>query len=301
MIGRVVPVLGSVLVVVKRSFPDLVLWDNKSSFMVLQRPNYRHPDRFSRLGQAVRDGLHIFPYPLSLLSPLNPSHFAWLRLMEYHLEVRSPIRSKIWAISVLPLEMLSLAITFFRLIHRWRTRVLWWDDYLAFVALIAAIPFYWTTWILVIGSMELHQLGIWPTLTVLYAIETYSPSVQIVIAWIGIVTFLLTFCISGDPLWRAPYMCPATPLGSILPYTASITSDIALFLTPLRLFWNVQLPPVAKRLILAGFAATCMLLPIDAVNTAYGFMAIGGTSKGVALRALFMHLARYRKPLPRAS
>jgi len=43
-------------------------------------------------------------------------------------------------------QLLAMASTIFRLVHRKRNQGLWWDDFLAFISLVLAFLYFLTTW-----------------------------------------------------------------------------------------------------------------------------------------------------------
>jgi len=49
-------------------------------------------------------------------------------------------------VSVTLFHLLVVAATFLRLVHRWRTKQLWWDDYSAFIVLLVDITFVIIMW-----------------------------------------------------------------------------------------------------------------------------------------------------------
>ncbi|KAF9530934.1 hypothetical protein CPB83DRAFT_849896 [Crepidotus variabilis] len=226
---------------------------------------------------------------------------------------------KIWAACLIAPEALVVVLTFFRLVHRYRTRMLWWDDYATMLGLLFALPFFGTTWFVLISrhwtrsiqiptgwvTMVSFMSGLWATrvsLTLSIA-RVISPNVILfrILIFVAIcftvlgtasVAQLAILCVIQTE-WqnRPPFMCPPSPGGSIFPYTASLVSDITLVLIPILLFRNVKLPPAAKRLVLVGFAASAFLAPVVIMNLVFGLIPFGQQRVGIVLRSMLMHLS----------
>ncbi|KAF9530995.1 hypothetical protein CPB83DRAFT_849996 [Crepidotus variabilis] len=232
-----------------------------------------------------------------------------------------PLNPKILGGCLVFPEFLALGITVLRLHHRSKKRRLWWDDYLALLALLVGLPFFWTSWALVLGAdtgSQSYQVSMAWITTVASLCILWLTKISLVLSMARIVSifprnlihrgflflaFLLSILgisssvtrwivCSLDRSWQhhEPYICPATKEGSVFANTAAVTCDIALVLSTLCLFGKTQISRVAKRLIMAGFCASCLMIAIDTGTMIYGFMAMDGRVR-LYLRTLLLHLA----------
>ncbi|KAF8879471.1 hypothetical protein BD779DRAFT_1676379 [Infundibulicybe gibba] len=186
------------------------------------------------------------------------------------------------------LHALAIGSTVFRLSQRYMTQKVWYDDYIALLAVIADCVFFvvlhvWTRsepngttfskettiifyWIGAVCSL----LVSWSSRASLaLAIARIFPPGRAIrrfamgMAWsfgLLFMVILLGMSIScgRDTSWHhsPEVQCDFPKALGTIAFCANLISDALLVFTPLRMLWRVKLPDEQRRLILAGFAAS---------------------------------------------
>ncbi|KAF8901909.1 hypothetical protein CPB84DRAFT_1729440 [Gymnopilus junonius] len=220
-----------------------------------------------------------------------------------------------WKVSILILHLVAAISTIYRLVHRFRIRRPWWDDYLVFFPLAVDIMYCILTWIrfphrysypldlskpmIVLNSIWLslfpYLLVIWTTrMALALSLARIFPERHPARIWsFCLVVIMLLTCLSC--MLVSTYTCTYTsPIKSLLDATHcetgaggfalqaillvahNITSDLLLIISPLIFFWRVGLPAMERRLVLFVFCGSILTL-LTAASLAILFL-----NKGIA-------------------
>ncbi|KAF8806892.1 hypothetical protein BYT27DRAFT_7256900 [Phlegmacium glaucopus] len=178
-------------------------------------------------------------------------------------------------------QLLAIASTVFRLVHRKRNQGLWWDDGLALTSLALALIFFATTWLNLIVKPTLHVVTGWlftlsfPTLiwttrislalSIARILPRQYPTFTLVlylVFFFGAICLalfiVLTVACGLDTSWphHPPYLyLPTRPIAVFI-LCGDLVGDTLLITVPLRLFWNAKLQPTELLLVKIGFAAS---------------------------------------------
>ncbi|KAF9534944.1 hypothetical protein CPB83DRAFT_888889 [Crepidotus variabilis] len=229
---------------------------------------------------------------------------------------------KIWSACVIGPETLITVVCIFRLRLRSRTNGLWWDDYLAFVASVVVIPFFATTWLILIVQEMPHPMQtafFWIHLAIQIAViclarislalsmaRILPPAsrifrVTIAFSWIYALCALgsfLQFFAFPEYMETAGEQLPSYSRNRktynviILPYTTDFASDIFLVSLALSQFWHVKLRSRGARiLVLTGFCASLLVSPVSFVVGLLCIIPAGLTASGVINRTMCTHIS----------
>ncbi|PPQ90339.1 hypothetical protein CVT25_007741 [Psilocybe cyanescens] len=204
-----------------------------------------------------------------------------------------------WKIVITIFHLFATTSTIYRLVHRYRIRRLWRDDYILFVALALDIshwPIYWARSPSVEGSsksfIKTQQIlnSYWLTIVPWFLIlactrislalsfaRIFPPrhparrwSFTLVFFFIlnftGTVLATTLTCKAASGLLVASEMSECirvsngVPLKNIIVFVADASSDLSLILTPLYFFWGIKLPAQERRLILTFFCGSTLTL-----------------------------------------
>ncbi|KAH9483195.1 hypothetical protein JR316_0005299 [Psilocybe cubensis] len=209
-------------------------------------------------------------------------------------------------VSITVIHCLALGLALIRLTHRWRTRRLWWDDY------VVIIPWVFDLFSLVILCVQYSSNKGWwykPDLSRFIFSGWFATFRYLTVIWFChislalslvrvflpghwykkaafifvIVLFLLyllsvsisTFLCRGSPWWTVNYdRCRKLSVRQIVPLALSISSDLianaVLIIWPLLIFWRARFSnPSDRILVLALFASgvlTMMALGIFSIT-----------------------------------
>ncbi|KIM47024.1 hypothetical protein M413DRAFT_23319 [Hebeloma cylindrosporum] len=193
---------------------------------------------------------------------------------------------------------LALGFTCLRLVHRWRTKQMWWDDYSAFIPLTVDVIYIVLTWLRfrdgVAGITEMEgflysdwfgvALGwtvIWGSrISLSLSIARVFPekhtcrrfllglSTAFFLSYIGILFATAIPCKTAEGAWYDLNFnrkdCIKHLGGRIIAllstFILDFSADILLVVTPLMMLWRVKLPTKERRLILALFASSLITL-----------------------------------------
>ncbi|KAF8879485.1 hypothetical protein BD779DRAFT_1446869 [Infundibulicybe gibba] len=186
------------------------------------------------------------------------------------------------------LHVFAISSTIFRLSQRYTSQRMWYDDYVALLAVVTDCVYFvvlhvWTRsepngttfgrettiicyWI----SSVCFLLVSWPAkVSLALAIARIFPPGRTIrrfamgMAWsfvlLGMANLLgIAISCGRDTSWHnSPQVqCEFPKILSITTFCANLIADALLVLTPLRMLWRVKLPNEQRRLILAGFAAS---------------------------------------------
>ncbi|TFK45009.1 hypothetical protein BDQ12DRAFT_673952 [Crucibulum laeve] len=205
----------------------------------------------------------------------------------------------VWKAIVTLTHVLAISFTLVRLTHRYRTRRLWWDDYVAVVPLLADVLFCIVFWFSYRHRMATTDFV--PSATPLYTYWIFAIFPYITVLWSSRISLMLSIARIFPPgetprrialgltftfgmtylgcLLTMVLICKPTPakwyiidenkcvrsasghfLGGIITVAADFASDLLLTLFPLILFWRVQLPLNQRRLVLSAFSASSFTL-----------------------------------------
>ncbi|KDR80760.1 hypothetical protein GALMADRAFT_44145, partial [Galerina marginata CBS 339.88] len=187
------------------------------------------------------------------------------------------------------LHGVAIALTIFRIWYRTVTKRLWWDDFMAFLAMAGDTVYLSVLWFPYAGSKSILQ----------------THKVLVIRYWLGLMLFLLVIWMTrislalaiarifpvGEPTRRfaiglallSSTLCLVTVIESavictkepalntgpsatcqwptslrVLVIAANIFSDALLVATPLYKLWRIRLPRNQRRLILTGFTASAL-------------------------------------------
>ncbi|TFK31035.1 hypothetical protein BDQ12DRAFT_570208, partial [Crucibulum laeve] len=184
-------------------------------------------------------------------------------------------------------HVMAISSTLYRLYDRKRLHRLWWDDYAALIASFSDCVVFAMMWSSVAEGMRSHsswQYGLlselelypfdspsWllsrcPRISLALSISRPVPitwltvALPCLLAFLGIGVLLQQIIVCGrNTTWyhTPPFVCQFSRLDGSITFACDIIADLALIITPLRMFWGVSLPRLKRRLILCGFSASC--------------------------------------------
>jgi len=200
---------------------------------------------------------------------------------------------------MLLLHLIAAVSTIYRLVHRFRIRRAWWDDYLVFFPLVVDIMYCILTWIrfphrssypfdlsksmVVINSIWLslfpYLLVIWTTrMALALSLARIFPEKHPARKWsfflVGIMLLSLLSCMlvstfTCDYSSSIRSLLDAThcdvgvggfPLQAILLVVDNMLSDTLLIISPLIFFWRIGLPVLERRVVLLVFCGSILTL-----------------------------------------
>ncbi|PPQ81574.1 hypothetical protein CVT25_013417 [Psilocybe cyanescens] len=189
-----------------------------------------------------------------------------------------------WKIVITLFHLMSGSSTIYRLVHRYRIRRLWWDDYILLGALVLDFvywPIYWAR--ATRAATALAFARIFPPR---HAARRWAFTLVIFMVLTGLATLLFTTltCKAASALLVAAEMTHCmvvfkyVHLKHVLFFLADLVCDSLLIITPLVVFWRIKLPPTKRRLILIFFCGNVLTL-LGAIL----YLAIGSTKTVFAL------------------
>jgi len=196
-----------------------------------------------------------------------------------------------WEISATVFHFLVVQVTFLRLVHRWRTERMWWDDYTAFILLMLDVIYVILTWLrfrygvtgLTTGKIEGFIYSAWFGHVVGWAVvwgSRFSLSLSIarifpenhvcrrisfglsIILPLSYVVLLLVSTLICKPSSKGWYDLDINRLNCLKDHSrqllasyiaTDLIADTLLVVTPLVMLWKIKLPTKERRLILALF------------------------------------------------
>ncbi|KAF8806684.1 hypothetical protein BYT27DRAFT_6636398 [Phlegmacium glaucopus] len=214
-----------------------------------------------------------------------------------------------WKISVTLLQFLAIGTTIFRLVRRWRSQRMWWDDYVVCIPVALDCLYVTVLWIKFQHKVVkpnatldsfwfnafLYYSVLWPVRVSLaltlarifpprHRARQYSIgfAISFVIAYIGSLAFIMVTCRSATAWYRIRLEYCLKTKNGMYPGNVSILildalSDILLISLPLYVLWHIKLPISQRRLILSLFSSSVLSL--------FGTLAVlvvwyGGMSPG---------------------
>ncbi|PPQ84386.1 hypothetical protein CVT25_013047 [Psilocybe cyanescens] len=223
-----------------------------------------------------------------------------------------------WKIAVTVFHVIAASTTIYRLVHRFRIRRLWWDDYVLFAALIvdtAFWPIYWARspqpavpsaefikkqrvlnsyWL----TMFLYILILWSCRAVmaLSLVRIFPPGhkgrrwsyyLVGIMVFGGIASLIITTvtCKPASALMVASEMknCARGVNGIVVKNTlffvADCISDLLLIITPLVFFWRIKLPTQERCLVLVFSLGSVLTL-----TAAVAYVIIANTKTVASLK-----------------
>lgn len=191
---------------------------------------------------------------------------------------------------LLTLHAVAVSTATFRLFLRWKNRQLWWDDYVAGIALVGDIvyavgmsllTYQFPTFAAFLSTVivPLFAVSFAARLSISLSITKICTPVMgtswlfrvmnacfvlFFLALPGITTTLsrcrLAHTTTPEPKirWMLDLNCPAVRATASYTIITDILTDVFLVGVPLRILWHVTLPPLERRLILSVFAATAV-------------------------------------------
>ncbi|PPQ81560.1 hypothetical protein CVT25_013403 [Psilocybe cyanescens] len=181
-----------------------------------------------------------------------------------------------WKIAVTLFHLISSSSTVYRLVHRYRIRRLWWDDYILLGALVLDFvywPIYWAR--ATRAAMALAFARIFPPR---HPARRWAFTLVAFMVLAGLATLFFTTltCKAASALLVTAEMTHCmiafryVPLKHVLFFLDDLVCDSLLIIMPLVIFWRVKLPPTERRLILIFFCGS--VLPMLG-STAYLIIA----------------------------
>ncbi|KAF8806687.1 hypothetical protein BYT27DRAFT_7242893 [Phlegmacium glaucopus] len=199
-----------------------------------------------------------------------------------------------WQVSMTLLQLLAMGMTIFRLVHRWRSHRLWWDDYVVCLPpcleciLVVQIwlKFHQANGVVKINpAIESFWMGAFIYYTILWSCRvalaltltrifppgrrtrqyTLGLAIGFVGTYLGCMIFLMITCRSPQSRYhiRVEY-CKTTKNGGFVgSYEFLILdslSDILLIASPVYMLWRVKLPKSQRRIILSLFSSSILSL-----------------------------------------
>ncbi|KDR69781.1 hypothetical protein GALMADRAFT_908596 [Galerina marginata CBS 339.88] len=204
-----------------------------------------------------------------------------------------------WKVSVIALHAIAIISTIYRLIHRFRLRQTWWDDYIVTIPLVVDVAFsslvaarfptedkpndtisfsdevYNSYWLTTLPCLII----LWSTRTVLaLSLARVFPCKHPARRWSFIlVAFMVLSCIASIAVTIGT--CKQTsgllnqdafkdcvkglggfPLKDIFLIADDLVSDALLVISPIVMLWRLRLPRNEHRLILMVFCGSTMML-----------------------------------------
>ncbi|KAF8901902.1 hypothetical protein CPB84DRAFT_1776979 [Gymnopilus junonius] len=221
--------------------------------------------------------------------PSTPGSTATLPLQSY----------TAWKVSLSILHAVAIVSTLYRLVHRFRIRRSWWDDYVAFLPLMLD-PMYWmltlvrfyhrvldlthtTRTFRVLNSFWLsllpYLLIVWSTRVALsLSLGRIFPAKHPARRWSYVlVGAMIVFCITNILVanltckYTSPLLvlfevthCDTGAGGflvqTIFLFVVNVFGDLLLVISPLIFFWRIKLPAGERRLILMVFSGSILTL-----------------------------------------
>ncbi|KDR69776.1 hypothetical protein GALMADRAFT_145177 [Galerina marginata CBS 339.88] len=203
-----------------------------------------------------------------------------------------------WKVSISILHVVAISSAVYRLVHRFRIRRTWWDDYMVFVPLVLDIA-YWATFFVrfphrIEGGrpagdgrvLESYWIVLFPYSIIVWTTRiSLSLSLARIFPWkhparlwsfilAGIMALSCIACIlistlscterSSLIILSEPRQCALNisgfPFQNIYVFANDSFGDILLIISPLILFWRLKLPRQERRLILVVFCGSTLTL-----------------------------------------
>ncbi|KAH9485639.1 hypothetical protein JR316_0002549 [Psilocybe cubensis] len=127
--------------------------------------------------------------------------------------------------------------TFVRLGHRWATKRMWWDDWIAIIPLLGNILDVVIMWLDLGGGVESNSMNV-----------LFSP-------WFGTFLFYIIVCAWYNMVFKN---C-VNNKGALVGLYATMVYFL-LVISPLTMLWKIKLPRTQRRLVLALFSSS--LVPL---------------------------------------
>ncbi|KAH9485640.1 hypothetical protein JR316_0002550 [Psilocybe cubensis] len=143
-----------------------------------------------------------------------------------------------WEVSTLLLQIVCAGSTTVRLVHRWRTRRMWWDDWIVFIPLSVDVFLVVIDWLAA-------------TAVALYIPNVLMPIFECENQLVKWYRMPLIDCVKNRP---APSAAVFTSLA------LDFVADILLIVTPLTMLWKIKLPKRERTLILTLFSSSILSL-----------------------------------------
>ncbi|KDR69792.1 hypothetical protein GALMADRAFT_145189 [Galerina marginata CBS 339.88] len=213
--------------------------------------------------------------------------------------VTLPLQSYLgWKVSLSILQVVAISSAVYRLVHRFRIRKTWWDDYTVLVALALDIV-YWPLFFLrfpdrihskiLTGDRRIlnsYWLALLPYSIIVWTTRvSLSLSLARIFPWkhparlwsfilAGIMVLSCIACVlistvsckqpSRLIVLGEPRKCilgiGGFPVQNIFVFANDLISDLLLIVSPLILFWRLKLPRQERRLILVVFCGSILTL-----------------------------------------
>ncbi|KDR75565.1 hypothetical protein GALMADRAFT_279586 [Galerina marginata CBS 339.88] len=203
-----------------------------------------------------------------------------------------PQNTLVWKVCMTVLQLIAIGFTIIRLLQRWRTSRMWWDDWVVVLALLADCLFLSLMWV----ESEIPAIN---SSNLLFS-RWFSAFILFVIVWVSRISlafsiarifppnhvcrrfafglvFLFSFlCVAGVALTFGICYKPSTiwfdnsvkecaakrkPGGLVGVYfmmAFEFAADIALIVLPVTMLWRIQLPAAQRRLVLALFSSSVL-------------------------------------------
>ncbi|KDR75564.1 hypothetical protein GALMADRAFT_248043 [Galerina marginata CBS 339.88] len=203
----------------------------------------------------------------------------------------SPPNSLVWVVCPTVLQVIAIGFTFIRLVHRWRTCRMWWDDWVVLIPLIVDCLYLSLTW----AATEKPSLNNsdllfsrWFCAFVLFIIVwlsrislalsmarifppnhtcrrfTFGLALSFLVVCIVCIFVTIGLCYDSSTIWYATSvkLCALKRKGGAAGlyslYTFEIAADIMLVVSPLTMLWKIKLPTSQRRLVLALFSSSIL-------------------------------------------
>ncbi|CAA7260466.1 unnamed protein product [Cyclocybe aegerita] len=224
----------------------------------------------------------------------------------------------VWGVILSLLHLIAIGSTVFRIVHRYRTKKLWWDDYLAFIPLTMDCALFiqlWCRFSRKFVSRDRMIESFWLASFLFLSVVWFSRmSLSLSVArifpqrhkarrggFILAVTFLLyagsiilvtLTCRGGGRTWyrMESKHCLRTRtghyIGGLTATALDIAADAALIVYPLYVFWRVRLPRNQKRLVLVVSCASGLTLLSAVLLCIFWYGGINMGPHGSLLRSV---------------